>query len=253
MEGEGRRNNTQVQSASYPLGGKIMLSTIMVVFSVVMLILCLHIYARCCVLRQHRRDSDRRIRRRRSRLVFAGESGNGSAEFTSPVGMDVAALRSLPVFVFSAKGEEEEEVECAVCLSELGDGEVGRLLPECKHGFHIDCIDMWLLCHSTCPLCRVAVHPPAVTGVNAESVELRPGMNGEDQQSSSSSFNSSASSSTSPAWLGLKPPAEARTWFLKVIVGRDGSSPPTSHPGEVDLEGGGSGGGGRDHGLQQHV
>lgn len=249
MEGEGRRKeNTQVQRASYPLGGKIMMSTVVVVFSVVVLILCLHIYARCCVLRQRRRDSDRSIRRRRSRLVFAGESGNGSAEFASPVGMDAAALRSLPVFVFSAKGEEEE-VECAVCLSELGDGEVGRLLPECKHGFHVDCIDMWLLCHSTCPLCRVAVHPPAVTGVDAESVELRSGMDGEDQQSSSSSFRSSASSSTSPAWLGLKPPAGARAWLLKVMVGRDGSSPPTSRPGEVDLEGGG---GGRDHGLR-HV
>ncbi|KAK1306193.1 RING-H2 finger protein ATL46 [Acorus calamus] len=35
----------------------------------------------------------------------------------------------------------------------LNEGKL-RLLPSCGHAFHLDCIVMWLLSNSTCPLCR---------------------------------------------------------------------------------------------------
>ncbi|KAK3232188.1 hypothetical protein Dsin_004069 [Dipteronia sinensis] len=52
---------------------------------------------------------------------------------------------------------------CSICLSEFNDGEAIRLLPECQHSFHVPCIDMWLVSHSSCPLCRAdtPVHPMA--------------------------------------------------------------------------------------------
>lgn len=49
--------------------------------------------------------------------------------------------------------------ECAVCLSEFVDKELGRDLPNCNHCFHIGCIDMWLYSRSNCPLCRAPVTP----------------------------------------------------------------------------------------------
>ncbi|KAJ0881845.1 putative transcription factor C2H2 family [Helianthus annuus] len=54
-------------------------------------------------------------------------------------------------------------LECSICLSRFEDVEVLRLLPKCKHAFHIDCVDQWLEKHSGCPLCRCKVSEEDVT------------------------------------------------------------------------------------------
>ncbi|XP_066328975.1 putative RING-H2 finger protein ATL69 [Miscanthus floridulus] len=50
-------------------------------------------------------------------------------------------------------------VTCAVCLEDLRGGEMVRSLPECRHLFHVGCIDAWLQMHVTCPLCRSDLSP----------------------------------------------------------------------------------------------
>lgn len=47
--------------------------------------------------------------------------------------------------------------DCAVCLCEFQLEDKLRLLPNCSHAFHRDCIDTWLLSHSTCPICRTSL------------------------------------------------------------------------------------------------
>ncbi|CAI8588540.1 unnamed protein product [Vicia faba] len=47
-----------------------------------------------------------------------------------------------------------EKVSCSVCLQDFQLGETVRSLPHCHHMFHLPCIDMWLLRHGSCPLCR---------------------------------------------------------------------------------------------------
>lgn len=61
-------------------------------------------------------------------------------------------------------GRGDEAADCAVCITELAPGETARVLPRCGHAFHVDCVDMWLRSHSTCPLCRCPAvdDPPAV-------------------------------------------------------------------------------------------
>uniref|UniRef100_A0A5K1GVF3 RING-type domain-containing protein n=1 Tax=Nymphaea colorata TaxID=210225 RepID=A0A5K1GVF3_9MAGN len=56
----------------------------------------------------------------------------------------------------------EGSTECAVCLSSLRDMELLRLLPDCGHIFHRECIRKWLALHFTCPICRLEVDPEDV-------------------------------------------------------------------------------------------
>ncbi|XP_019059269.1 PREDICTED: RING-H2 finger protein ATL43 [Tarenaya hassleriana] len=74
-------------------------------------------------------------------------------------GIDRTVIESLPVFRFGALSGDKEGLECAVCLARFEPTEVLRLLPKCKHAFHVECVDTWLDAHSTCPLCRYRVDP----------------------------------------------------------------------------------------------
>ncbi|KAL6974437.1 RING-type E3 ubiquitin transferase [Sarracenia purpurea var. burkii] len=69
-------------------------------------------------------------------------------------GIDKTVIESLPFFRFSSLRGSREGLECSVCLSRFEDIEILRLLPKCKHAFHINCVDQWLEKHSSCPLCR---------------------------------------------------------------------------------------------------
>ncbi|CAD6233304.1 unnamed protein product [Miscanthus lutarioriparius] len=99
-------------------------------------------------------------------------------------GLDASALATLPVTTYrvrkadgggggggdgssSASGSAAgttSAADCAVCLSELADGEKVRALPGCGHVFHVDCVDAWLRSRNTCPVCRAEVRPKATAG-----------------------------------------------------------------------------------------
>ncbi|KAJ6957883.1 E3 ubiquitin-protein ligase ATL42 [Populus alba x Populus x berolinensis] len=91
-----------------------------------------------------------------------GGSENGPALTRSASrfsGIDRTVIESLPFFRFTSLKGSREGLECAVCLSKFEDIEILRLLPQCKHAFHINCVDQWLEKHSSCPLCRRKVNP----------------------------------------------------------------------------------------------
>ncbi|GJN14714.1 hypothetical protein PR202_gb01569 [Eleusine coracana subsp. coracana] len=103
----------------------------------------------------------------RCALRFGGARGGGAASSSSSAGgggVKKRALKSIPVEVYG--GGKEEEV-CAICLGEFADGEKVRVLPRCRHGFHVRCVDAWLLSRGSCPTCRqavIAVGSPAKGG-----------------------------------------------------------------------------------------
>ncbi|CAN6163836.1 unnamed protein product [Urochloa humidicola] len=118
------------------------------------------------------------------------DGGHGAASLAATrLGLSVDDIAALPTFTYRARGAPETAspspspspsplggkgsgrrrsgsggkgrmaaaVECVVCLQELEDGDVVRVLPPCRHFFHGRCIDAWLCAHSSCPVCRA--HP----------------------------------------------------------------------------------------------
>ncbi|XP_073127057.1 E3 ubiquitin-protein ligase ATL23-like [Henckelia pumila] len=79
-----------------------------------------------------------------------------SAKRVRQNGLSAADLERLP----KATGEDlVPGSDCAVCLDEIGGEEPVKLIPGCKHGYHAECIDLWLSKNSACPICRVVIGP----------------------------------------------------------------------------------------------
>lgn len=63
------------------------------------------------------------------------------------------AIKALPATVYRTDSPLGA-LDCPLCLGEFMDGEKLRVLPECCHSFHADCIDAWLVSNPSCPSCR---------------------------------------------------------------------------------------------------
>ncbi|CAJ1974066.1 unnamed protein product [Sphenostylis stenocarpa] len=77
-------------------------------------------------------------------------------------GLDREIVDTFPTFVYSTVKSLKigrATLECAVCLNEFEEDETLRLIPKCSHVFHPECIDAWLVNHSTCPVCRANLVP----------------------------------------------------------------------------------------------
>lgn len=81
-----------------------------------------------------------------------------SPDGVANTGLKKAVLKALPVIVYNATSKAESvPADCPICLAEFGEGEKMRVLPKCNHGFHVECIDNWLVSHSSCPMCRLSL------------------------------------------------------------------------------------------------
>ncbi|ESQ36490.1 hypothetical protein EUTSA_v10009604mg [Eutrema salsugineum] len=124
------------------------------------LLVSYYVFVIKCCLNWHQIDIFRRRRRSSDQnplMIYSPHELNR--------GLDESAIRAIPIFKFKkrdvvAGGEEEQNKnsqECSVCLSEFQEDEKLRIIPNCCHVFHIDCIDIWLQGNANCPLCRTSV------------------------------------------------------------------------------------------------
>ncbi|XP_044494608.1 RING-H2 finger protein ATL16-like [Mangifera indica] len=73
-------------------------------------------------------------------------------------GLDESVIRDIPTCQFRREeGEDKNVYGCVVCLNDFQDQDMLRVLPNCGHAFHLDCIDIWLQSNANCPLCRKSI------------------------------------------------------------------------------------------------
>ncbi|KAJ3694222.1 hypothetical protein LUZ60_009702 [Juncus effusus] len=120
-----------------------MLGAIATSFAFCFVLLVLFLYVRYLLLQ-----------RRRRQLTAA------HPESEPKVGLDPQLIAQLPAFPYrrtsidTSTDIDAGSVECSICLSVLEEGENVRLIPNCNHLFHQECIDVWLSTNASCPVCR---------------------------------------------------------------------------------------------------
>lgn len=133
----------------------VMLAAILFLLVVILFVLLLHVYARWFLGQAHDRRASVFSPARRLAQTTTYMYDVTSSYPTK--GLDRMVIDSMPVFEYERSDGQDQEMECAICLSVFEERERGRSLRRCSHAFHVMCIDMWLHSHTTCPICRSQV------------------------------------------------------------------------------------------------
>ncbi|KAM1080804.1 hypothetical protein EV1_015329 [Malus domestica] len=128
---------------------EILISVILLFVGVAVLVV-IHV---CIIGRAFNRGNDQGVNRvQRNSIVAIKKMSNEE-------------LNMLPCFDYTAEEKgttTNHPVDCAVCLESFKGGEKCRLLPNCRHSFHAQCIDSWLLKTPVCPVCRTCARTPKI-------------------------------------------------------------------------------------------
>ncbi|KAJ3692703.1 hypothetical protein LUZ60_011798 [Juncus effusus] len=73
-------------------------------------------------------------------------------------GLERVIISAIPTIKYKKQSSLSTDEQCTICLEEYQDKEILRIMPKCGHKYHLDCIDVWLESHSTCPICRVSLY-----------------------------------------------------------------------------------------------
>ncbi|XP_062092338.1 RING-H2 finger protein ATL74-like [Humulus lupulus] len=108
---------------------------------------------------------------------FAFETADEAAARLAATGLKKSALRKIPVAAYGiSSGIKIIDTDCTICLGEFETGDKVRVLPKCCHGFHVRCIDPWLVSHSSCPTCRRSLLEQTASSDAAPAAEADAGI-----------------------------------------------------------------------------
>ncbi|KAK9665263.1 hypothetical protein RND81_14G101200 [Saponaria officinalis] len=107
-------------------------------------------YIQCCLRRNEQAAS--------TTTVSRNVTTESMTSTVVPVagGLDQVNIDSYPVVVLGESGSllNSDDNTCSICLSDYQPLETLKLLPQCLHRFHKDCIHQWLRSKGVCPICR---------------------------------------------------------------------------------------------------
>ena len=117
-----------------------------------------------------------------NRNAITNSNGNAASNTFSQIPEKV--IKSWP----SEKVRENSQLlnpgfQCRICLRPFHLNQIVRKLPSCKHKFHLDCIDNWLLhSHPTCPIDGQVVWDPITAQLEKQEKEEQKYLNYERQK-----------------------------------------------------------------------
>ncbi|XP_019416298.1 PREDICTED: RING-H2 finger protein ATL5-like [Lupinus angustifolius] len=149
------------------------LATTLSLVAVILVIALVYFYARHHLRLDQRRRQQSFLRRINNQIANADVNSSRSPNS----GLDPIVIASLPRLLYKETNQfiQGDVVECSVCLGTIVEDETIRVLPNCKHVFHIDCVDKWFASNSTCPVCRAVVEPTVQPELdNSATTEVQP-------------------------------------------------------------------------------
>ncbi|XP_027338144.1 E3 ubiquitin-protein ligase ATL41-like [Abrus precatorius] len=142
---------------SLGIGLKVMLTAAFSLFGMILFIITFYFCLKHHIRRQQRRRQNDLVYQISTQIapidVSSVESPNS--------GLNPLIIASLPKLLYKQTDQfnEGEVIECSVCLGTIVEDAITRVLPNCKHIFHVDCVDKWFSSNTTCPICRTMVEP----------------------------------------------------------------------------------------------
>ncbi|KQJ84121.1 putative RING-H2 finger protein ATL69 isoform X1 [Brachypodium distachyon] len=73
-------------------------------------------------------------------------------------GLEPLVFAAIPTMKYNSEAFlPKDDSQCSICLGEYIEKEVLRIIPTCRHNFHLACLDVWLQKQTTCPICRISL------------------------------------------------------------------------------------------------
>ncbi|KAK7295154.1 hypothetical protein RJT34_18059 [Clitoria ternatea] len=103
------------------------------------------------------------VMRREQNNATTLNSESDNNENKNPTGLPIDIINSYHSFPYSKTNNEatmsDHDTTCSICISDYEESEILRMMPQCQHYFHKDCVDSWLKVNASCPICRNSMQP----------------------------------------------------------------------------------------------
>ncbi|TKY65383.1 RING-H2 finger protein ATL67 [Spatholobus suberectus] len=90
------------------------------------------------------------------RDIWTHHHGDGNDQ-NNLSGLPISIINSYHTFPYGKTNGATtcaHDTTCSICISDYEESEMLRMMPQCRHYFHRDCVDKWLKVNASCPVCR---------------------------------------------------------------------------------------------------